>query len=300
LIAAAAAAPVAANGRPNVLLILTDDQRADGTMDVMPKTRQWFEDGGTRFSQFFATTPLCCPARASIFSGRFTHNHGVRNNTQPTVFDERFTIQAYLKAAGYRNGFFGKYFNGWSPLRNPPWFDDWAVFSGYSPFGVNENGVVKVVTQYGTSYIRDNALRFIEQSESEDATPWFLELATSAPHAPSTPDAAYQNAAVPAFAPTPANSETDRRDKPPHVQNQTADMGASTDCARRASPTIPPSGSRCTCAGPDMSCPAPRTAGWPLTSTSRPPSRPRWAASPRRFRWTAVLCWTRCRAALGC
>ena len=49
-------------------------------MDVMPQTLQWFEAGGTKFSNAFATTPLCCPSRASIFSGRYTHNHGVPTN----------------------------------------------------------------------------------------------------------------------------------------------------------------------------------------------------------------------------
>ena len=73
-------APAAANGRPNVLVVLTDDQRLDGTMAVMPKTLQWFEDGGTRFNNAFATTPTCCPSRASLFSGRYTHNHGVTTN----------------------------------------------------------------------------------------------------------------------------------------------------------------------------------------------------------------------------
>ena len=56
--AAAEAAPALHGpGRPNILLIMTDDQRADGTMDVMPQTRSWFETGGTKFTQAFATTP---------------------------------------------------------------------------------------------------------------------------------------------------------------------------------------------------------------------------------------------------
>ena len=212
----------AANGRPNVLLIMTDDQRADGTMDVMPQTRQWFEDGGTRFSRFFATTPLCCPSRASVFSGRYTHNHGVATNDSATQLDQNFTIQAYLKSVGYKTGIFGKYMNAWNLLRPPPFFDDWAItIAGYTPIRVNENGVVKVVTQYATSYIRDNAVRFLQESESQDATPWFLALWPTAPHAPFTPDTAYQNASVPPASPNPAQSETDRLDKPPHVQAST-------------------------------------------------------------------------------
>jgi arylsulfatase A-like enzyme len=218
-------ATAAADTRPNVLLIMTDDQRADGTMEVMPQTRQWFENGGTRYPQFFATTPLCCPSRASVFSGRYTHNHGVRTNDSANVLDQRFTIQAYLKGVGYRTGIFGKYFNAWNLAQSPQWFDDWAITTtGYTPIRVNERGTVKTVTQYATSYIRDNAVNFIEQAENQDATPWFLELATTAPHAPFVPDTQYQGVAVPPFSPTPANSETDKRDKPPHVQAANADQ----------------------------------------------------------------------------
>jgi arylsulfatase A-like enzyme len=226
LAACAFLAPAAAaDAPPNVLVVMTDDQRADGTMEVMPKTRQWFEDGGTRFTRFFATTPLCCPSRASVFSGRYTHNHGVLTNDLATVLDQRFTIQAYLKAAGYRTGIFGKYFNAWNLLQPPPWFDDFAITSaGYSPIRVNENGTVKSVTEYATSYIRDNAVRFLQEAESQDATPWFLNLWTTAPHAPFTPDAAYANAPVSPFSPSPAASETDKRDKPPRVQSESVDL----------------------------------------------------------------------------
>ena len=73
-------------------------------MDVMPQTLSWFETGGTQFTQAFATTPGCCPSRASIFSGRYMHNHGVRTNDSSQSLDQRFTIQAYLKAGGYRPG----------------------------------------------------------------------------------------------------------------------------------------------------------------------------------------------------
>jgi arylsulfatase A-like enzyme len=217
----------AAQSQPNVLLIMTDDQRADGTMDVMPQTRQWFEDGGTRFNRFFATTPLCCPSRASVFSGRYTHNHGVITNDSSSVLDQRFTIQAYLKSAGYKTGIFGKYMNAWNLFQNPPSFDDFAITTAaYTPIRVNENGTVKTVAQYATSYIRDNAVRFIQESESQDATPWFLNLWTTAPHSPFVPDTPYQSASVPPFVPTPANSETDKRDKPAHVQASSVDQAS--------------------------------------------------------------------------
>jgi arylsulfatase A-like enzyme len=159
-----------------------------------------------------------------VFSGRYTHNHGVATNDLATVLDQNFTIQSYLKSVGYKTGIFGKYMNAWNLLRPPPFFDDWAITTAsYTPIRVNENGVVKVVTQYATSYIRDNAVRFLQESESQDATPWFLALWTTAPHAPFTPDTAYENASVPPASPNPAQTETDRLDKPPHVQASSVD-----------------------------------------------------------------------------
>lgn len=104
---------------PNVLIILTDDQRATGTMGVMPETRRVFKRNGTRFTRAFATTPLCCPSRASIFTGRYAHNHGVKNNDSVASLDHRSTLQRYLKHAGYRTGIFGKFLNS-SPMKTDP------------------------------------------------------------------------------------------------------------------------------------------------------------------------------------
>jgi arylsulfatase A-like enzyme len=224
LLAAAGAVALAVGGSttttpPNILFIVTDDQRADGTLDVMPITKQYFESGGTEFKQAFATTTACCPSRASIFSGRYTHNHEVRQNDSAVNLDQRYTLQRYLQDAGYLTGIYGKYFNAWNLLHNPPNFDKWSIFTaGYTPIRVNEQGVVKGVTTYATTYVGDNAVQFIQNSESNDSQPWFLYLAPTAPHAPFTPDAPYANASVPAFNAPPSYFETDRTDKPPRIQ----------------------------------------------------------------------------------
>ncbi len=211
-------------GRPNILLILTDDQRAAGTMEVLPQTRALFETGGTKFTQAFITTPLCCPARSSIFTGRYVHNHGVRDNESSQLLDTRFTIQQYLRDSGYRTAHFGKYLNGWNLLRNPMSYDDWAIATaGYGPFRANENGVVKNINTYATTYFKDHAIRFINEAEAQDATPWFMQVSTTAPHAPFQAEPLYANADVPAFNQPPSYFEADKSDKPVHIQNQTDD-----------------------------------------------------------------------------
>src|SRR5918996_1204046 len=58
---------------PNILVIITDDQRATSTLDEMPQTRRWLSRDGIRFTNAYATTPLCCPSRASIYTGRYAH-----------------------------------------------------------------------------------------------------------------------------------------------------------------------------------------------------------------------------------
>src|SRR5437879_1005256 len=84
--AAPTPAPAPAKTRPNVLVIVLDDMRDEGVMNVpqvLPKTKQWLQQAGTTFTEGYSTTPLCCPERASIWSGRLSHNHGAFNNDLP-------------------------------------------------------------------------------------------------------------------------------------------------------------------------------------------------------------------------
>lgn len=207
---------------PNIVVFMTDDQRPSGTLSVMPATRRLFVEEGTNFENAFATTPMCCPSRATLFSGRYAHNHGVLLNVEedPESFDQSETIQKYLGDAGYRTGIFGKYLNGWDLNRDPPYFDEWAIFSNSAPEGYyngnwNVDGRQQRVSDYSTTYIRERALDFIEDP---DPRPWLLFLNTAAPHPPFTPEPRYQDAPVPRFKPNPAVNESDLADKHPFVR----------------------------------------------------------------------------------
>jgi arylsulfatase A-like enzyme len=214
-------ASAAAPARPNILIIVTDDQRV-GTMAVMPSTRRLFEHNGTSFTQTFATTPLCCPSRASIFTGRYAHNHGVRNNREGANLDQRSTIQRYLSEAGYRTAIMGKYLNSLPIEMNPPYFDSWATFpsSGSTYVGGkwNVDGTVRTIDRYSTDFILDRAQRFLRESESDDSRPWFMYLSPPAPHIPYIPEPDYAVAHVPRWHPDPGVLEEDRSDKPAFVQ----------------------------------------------------------------------------------
>lgn len=197
--------------RPNVLIFVTDDQR--DTLGAMPRTQRLFEQRGKRFTNAFSTTPLCCPSRASIFSGRYAHNHGVTNNPIPERLDQSSTLQHYLQEAGYQTAAVGKYFNGWPLSKDPPFFDAWAINkSGYYNTPFNHDGRRQKVTRYSTGYIRDRAVGTLHSFD--DADPWFLYVAPSAAHPPFTTSKRFRGAPVGRWSGNPAVRETNRRDKP--------------------------------------------------------------------------------------
>ena len=68
--------------RPNIVLITSDDQ-ATSDMQWMPRTRRLVGKAGTRFPRAIAPNPLCCPARATLLTGQYSHNTGVRSNSRP-------------------------------------------------------------------------------------------------------------------------------------------------------------------------------------------------------------------------
>jgi arylsulfatase A-like enzyme len=205
-------------GRPNVLVFVTDDQRAD-SMEAMPLTSKWFKEEGRWYPNAFSLTPVCCPSRASIFSGRFTHNHGVKQFT-PRKLHQRSTLQAYLQRDGYRTAFYGKYLNAFSLANDPPFFDDWAVFpqstkDTYVGGSWNINGEKREVSEYSTDFLRRKALEFFEGGDA----PWLVFLSTPAPHFPLLAEPEFEDAEVATWEGNDAVFEYDLSDKPTHVRH---------------------------------------------------------------------------------
>ena len=125
--------------RPNVVLVVTDDQRAD-SMWVMPVVRRLIGGHGVRFSNAVVSNPFCCPSRATILTGLYSHRtrvYGNGGNTGVGTFArsgaERVTIATALDRAGYRTGLFGKYLNDYDsrrPATCPPGWDRWFIVLG--------------------------------------------------------------------------------------------------------------------------------------------------------------------------
>jgi arylsulfatase A-like enzyme len=208
--------------RPNVLVFVTDDARAE-TLQHMPKTRRWLADGGVTYPQAYATTPSCCPSRASILSGRYVHNHGVRQQRHGERLDQRTTLQRYLKDAGYFTAMAGKFLNRWPLTTPPPYFDRFAhANGGYYDQVWDVDGQVRRVPTYSTTFIGDQGLSYLDGFErADDARPWFAYLAPFAPHDPRVPEPRHAAATFPA-GPAAALGEPEIAGKPGYLRNRKA------------------------------------------------------------------------------
>lgn len=138
-------------GAPNIVFVLTDDQdqmlgasfppTSDAT--PMPQAKRLLADEGATATNMFAHTPICCPSRAEIVSGRYFHNIRTQDEARPHTDKtcmhvneskvHNFTFATQLQAAGYQVGLFGKYLNGvpnddWTVP--PPGFDAWLANGG--------------------------------------------------------------------------------------------------------------------------------------------------------------------------
>lgn len=162
--AAACAAP-----RPNILLVVLDDARAD-EIRFLP-TVQDLAARGTSYQRTFAAYSLCAPSRASILSGNGPARTGVRDN-HGRDFDPTSTIAVWLHDTGYATGLAGQYLNkgpgsGWP---KPPGWDFWRPTRTHSDYG-----------REWPTILGGHAAEFIE---SAGPNPWFLYLAPTAPHGP--------------------------------------------------------------------------------------------------------------------
>jgi arylsulfatase A-like enzyme len=153
----AGARPEAAarDGRPNILVVMTDDQAA-ADLAKMPNVRKLLAKQGTTFSNAVDSFPLCCPSRATFITGQYAHNHGVIGNFYPYGWygmkDRGNILPAWLKKVGYRTALVGKWLNGYGAEdahgEVPKGFDIWrglldvSAYDYYN-FVMNRNGKLK-------------------------------------------------------------------------------------------------------------------------------------------------------------
>ncbi|GDX83629.1 hypothetical protein LBMAG42_54400 [Deltaproteobacteria bacterium] len=189
----------------NIVVVMTDDQRAD-TLWAMPTVTSEIVGLGVNFTNAHTSSPLCCPARAAFLSGGFSASDvGVLTNNEPnggySKLNDTLALAPRLYAAGWYTALVGKYMNqyavdgrtyvppGWSnwqatgSLRH---YDDWDLIQGSSGASSSE-GTLTTETRYETDAVFASAVGVAETAPE----PFFLLVTPSAPHDPFEFDPAY-------------------------------------------------------------------------------------------------------------
>jgi arylsulfatase A-like enzyme len=251
-----ASAGVRTQKRPNVVVLMTDDQTVED-MDVMPRTRELLANEGVTFDRNYVSYPVCCPSRATFFSGQYAHNHHVMGLYPPTGgyirFDRRNDLPVWLRRAGYATAHIGKYMNGYGTQVRasvPPGWTEWhGAIDGstYKMWGytLDENGhrhtygspFIEDPRLYQTDVYRQKAVDFIRRRAPSDR-PFFLSVAFLAPHHEAAsvrartgmlvrpaPRHARALAALP-FQTTRSFDEPDMDDKPPFLRRRPLGLAA--------------------------------------------------------------------------
>ncbi|OHB66951.1 MAG: acetylglucosamine-6-sulfatase [Planctomycetes bacterium RBG_13_63_9] len=186
-----------ARQRPNIVFILTDDQRWDqlgcqGHPFLQTPHLDRLAAEGARFANMFVTTSLCSPSRASFLSGLYAHSHGVVNNFTDYPADLP-SFPRRLQEAGYETAYIGKWHMGEQSDEKRPGFDYWVTHKGqgrYYDTTFNVNGRRMVKDGYYTHRVTDMAIDWLRRKHER---PFLLILGHKAPHTPFTPEERYRH-----------------------------------------------------------------------------------------------------------
>lgn len=190
--------------RPNIIFILTDDQGywslgCSGNREIRTPNIDALAAGGVRLDNFFCTSPVCSPARASILTGKIPSQHGIhdwirngngdkRGDVPIEYLDGSVGYTELLRDAGYTCALCGKWHMG-ATGQPQKGYSHWFATLGGSGTYINApvyRGTQLTATEgYLTDIITDDALSFIDECcDSGDGSPFYLNLSYTAPHSP--------------------------------------------------------------------------------------------------------------------
>lgn len=177
--------------RPNIIVVVTDDQRYDFLGEVNPRYLQTpsldrLAAEGVRYSNAFVTTSLCSPARASYLTGLYAHTHRVVVNEDMDLTARTPNIAELMQKQGYETAFIGKWHM--ARLASPrPGFDHWVSFHGqghYFTNTLNVDGQWELCRNYITDELTDRAIKYLKQPHDR---PFLMFLSHKAVHQPFDP-----------------------------------------------------------------------------------------------------------------
>ena len=218
--------------RPNLILVIADDLDKS-VFERSTLDSPWVSEGAS-FTNAVATTPLCCPSRASILRGQYAHNTTLwRNeNGQPNGGAAYFrenkldqqTVATILHADGYKTWFGGKYLNGYYTAGGsqgyvPPGWDSWQAY--LSPTTANVDGrATSFFPQHYTDWLSERAETFMEDQRGS-SQPFYMHIAPFDTHEPLTIPPRHEAAYPEQRAPRPPSfDEADISDKPAYVRDE--------------------------------------------------------------------------------
>ena len=218
---------------PNFVFVLTDDQSV-GTLAGMANVTALAQAGVT-FNNAIISNPLCCPSRATILTGLYSHGNGVYTNGDgddpdggyPAFAahdDEDRTFPLQLHEAGYTTGLFGKYLNHYDGTSQPGW-DAFHSFVGKNARYYNYDWTIdwttlvhhaSDATDYSPDVAGNEANAWL--GSLDPSKPFLLYYAPFGPHRPTTPAPQDAGATTTTSFSTPAYNEADVADKPSYIQ----------------------------------------------------------------------------------
>ena len=231
LLLGAGTAPLLATARPNIIFLLTDDQRWDqmgcaGHPHLKTPNMDRIAREGARFTNMFVTTSLCSPSRACFLTGRYAHAHGVKSNQEDIADREiRRAYPALLRESGYETAYVGKLHMGNHPQPHPG-FDYWAVLPGQGRYvnpQLNVNGEMKTFEGHSGRVTTDLALDWLRKPRQK---PFCLVLGFKEPHGPRNPPDHLKDMYSDVTLKRPALMPEQMHGKPREVQERARNAGA--------------------------------------------------------------------------